>query len=176
MEQSPSRRATSSSAFQYILGILCIQKVHYSVHHSPPPVSILRQMNPVHATPSCISNPLNAELNPICPLLALFGTHHILHISRISVNIYFNIILLCWHFPNNPFLSRVPTDSMYAFLFSPIHVTCQAHLILHDSIARIIITENTINPKAPHYVIFSNLLLLPPYSLLRPNTFLSTLV
>ena len=27
-------------------------------------------------------NPLNAELNPICPLLALFGVHHILHVSR----------------------------------------------------------------------------------------------
>jgi hypothetical protein len=28
-------------------------------------------------------NPLNAELNPICHLLALLGAHHILHISRI---------------------------------------------------------------------------------------------
>jgi len=28
-----------------------------------------------------IFNPLNAELNPICPLLALFGAHHILHVS-----------------------------------------------------------------------------------------------
>jgi len=27
-------------------------------------------------------NPLNVELNPICPLLALFGAHHILHVSR----------------------------------------------------------------------------------------------
>jgi len=27
-------------------------------------------------------NPLNAEVNPICPLLALFGAHHILHVSR----------------------------------------------------------------------------------------------
>jgi len=27
-------------------------------------------------------NPLNAKLNPICPLLALIGAHHILHISR----------------------------------------------------------------------------------------------
>jgi len=27
-------------------------------------------------------NPLNAELNPICPLLALFWAHHILHVSR----------------------------------------------------------------------------------------------
>ena len=31
-------------------------------------------------------NPLNAELNPTCYLLALLGTHHILHISRIRVN------------------------------------------------------------------------------------------
>jgi hypothetical protein len=28
-------------------------------------------------------NILNAELNPICHLLALLGAHHILHISRI---------------------------------------------------------------------------------------------
>jgi hypothetical protein len=31
-------------------------------------------------------NALNAELNPICHLLALLGAHHILHISRIRVN------------------------------------------------------------------------------------------
>ena len=31
-------------------------------------------------------NPLNAELNPICHLLALLGSHHILHVSRIRVN------------------------------------------------------------------------------------------
>ena len=28
-------------------------------------------------------NPLNAELNPICHLLALLGVHHFLHVSRI---------------------------------------------------------------------------------------------
>jgi len=27
-------------------------------------------------------NPLNAELNPICYLLALLGAHHFLHVSR----------------------------------------------------------------------------------------------
>ena len=32
-------------------------------------------------------NPLNAELNPICHLLALLGAHHILHISRIRVKL-----------------------------------------------------------------------------------------
>jgi hypothetical protein len=30
-------------------------------------------------------NHLNAELNPICHLLALLGTHPILHVSRIRV-------------------------------------------------------------------------------------------
>jgi len=31
-------------------------------------------------------NPLNAELNPICHLLALLRAHDILHVSRIRVN------------------------------------------------------------------------------------------
>jgi hypothetical protein len=31
-------------------------------------------------------NPLNAELNPICHLLALVGAHPIFHVSRIKVN------------------------------------------------------------------------------------------
>ena len=31
-------------------------------------------------------NPLNDKLNPICHLLSLLGAHHILHISRVSVN------------------------------------------------------------------------------------------
>jgi len=30
-------------------------------------------------------NPLNAELNPICHLLALLGVYHFLHVSRIRV-------------------------------------------------------------------------------------------
>ena len=32
-------------------------------------------------------NPLKTQLNPICHLLALLGTHPILHIGRIRVNI-----------------------------------------------------------------------------------------
>jgi len=32
-----------------------------------------------------IFNPLNAQLNPICHLLALLGAHHILDVSRIRV-------------------------------------------------------------------------------------------
>ena len=32
-------------------------------------------------------NPLKAQLNPICHLLALLGSHHILHVSRIRVKL-----------------------------------------------------------------------------------------
>jgi len=31
-------------------------------------------------------NSLKTQLNPICHLLALLGTHHNLHVSRIRVN------------------------------------------------------------------------------------------
>jgi hypothetical protein len=36
-------------------------------------------------TAASIFNPLNAELNSICHLLALLGAHHILHVSGIRV-------------------------------------------------------------------------------------------
>jgi len=39
----------------------------------------------MHSLPTF--NPLNAELNPICHLLASLGTHHILHVSRLRVNL-----------------------------------------------------------------------------------------
>jgi len=32
-------------------------------------------------------NPLNAELNPICHLLAVLEAHPILHVSRVRINI-----------------------------------------------------------------------------------------
>jgi len=35
--------------------------------------------------PLSLVNPLNAELNPICYLLALLGAYHFLHVSRIRV-------------------------------------------------------------------------------------------
>jgi hypothetical protein len=38
-------------------------------------------------------NPLNAEFNPICHLLALLGAHHIVHISWLRVNV--SVQLLC---------------------------------------------------------------------------------
>ena len=38
-------------------------------------------------------NPLNAELNPICYLLALLGAHHFLHVSRIRVKLTFRLLM-----------------------------------------------------------------------------------
>jgi len=45
-----------------------------------------RILSEVNVDPWSI-NPLNAELNPICYLLALLGAHHFLHISRIRVKL-----------------------------------------------------------------------------------------
>ena len=42
----------------------------------------------VHMKTCIILNPLKAELNPICHLLALIGAHHILHVSGLRINGY----------------------------------------------------------------------------------------
>jgi hypothetical protein len=39
-------------------------------------------------------NPLNAQLNPICQLLALLVAHRILHVSRIGVTLVSILLLL----------------------------------------------------------------------------------
>ena len=55
-------------------------------------------------------NPLNAELNPTCHLLALLETHHILHVSRIRVNV-------C-HREKNSFKDKMETSVLYpAYIF-----------------------------------------------------------
>ena len=40
-------------------------------------------------------NPLNAELNTIRHWLALVGTHHIYHVSRVRVNILYHSGIKC---------------------------------------------------------------------------------
>jgi hypothetical protein len=47
-----------------------------------------------------VFNPLNAELNPIWPLPALFGAHHILHVSRIRVKLYVNFAIYIRFIPS----------------------------------------------------------------------------
>ena len=57
---------------------LCILK--YDVRNSDIPVPMFVMVI------SVLINAVNAELNPICHQLALFGAHHFLHISRIRFN------------------------------------------------------------------------------------------
>ena len=50
MQQSPSWEPTRFSASQEIPHILWYPKVHYRGHNSPPPVPILSQLDPFHAS------------------------------------------------------------------------------------------------------------------------------
>jgi len=69
----------------------------------------------------CMINPLSAELNPICYLLALLGAHHFLHVSRIRVksltlrllmSIYMEHIFLMflYHTQRRTTVGRTPLD------------------------------------------------------------------
>ena len=45
-------------------------------------------------------NPLNAELNPICHLLALLGAHHIFHVSGLRVKLRNEFSAFHYHLAN----------------------------------------------------------------------------
>jgi len=77
-------------------------------------------------------NPLNAELNPICYLLALLGAHHFLQVSRIRVNIviekinkWFQASLLILNFNKTNYLQFMAKPKLAV----DIHISYKANLI-----------------------------------------------
>jgi len=102
---SPSWEANNShSASQEIPHLLCNPQVHYRVHTSPPPDSILSQMNPVHILTSYLISFLISS-----PHLSLF----------------------LW---NCLFPSRLPAKILHAFVIYPMRSTCPTHFTLLDLI------------------------------------------
>ena len=112
MEQSPSSEANRFSASQEIPRILWNPKVHYRIHKCPPPVPVLRQLDPVHnPTPHF----LKIHLNIILPSTSGF--------SQWSLSLRF------------PHQSPVHTSPLPHTRYMP------AHLILFDFITRTIVGE-----------------------------------
>ena len=61
---------------------------YYTLHITKGTFYVSRyDINTYYVSRCNIVTPLNPKLNPICYLLALLGTHHFLHVSRIRVKL-----------------------------------------------------------------------------------------
>jgi hypothetical protein len=112
-----SWEAASCSAIQKFCNVFWNQKFHYHVHKSPPLVPILRQISPVHTTPS--------YLRSILILLS---------------HLYLGL-------PSGLFPSVFPTKTSCTLLFPPMRGACPVHLIFIDLIIFSDILENMTNKE-----------------------------
>ena len=91
----------------HLTGTDCYKNIHYLI--VPKKILIISDIVNGSTAQACIIiinnytfNSLNAELNPICRLLALLGAHHILHTSRVRVNkfVQFWNLYVCTDYEN----------------------------------------------------------------------------
>jgi hypothetical protein len=78
--------------YDSVFSLLCILLWEFLTKQIPV---IPQPLHLLHLAPTDF-NPLNVKLNPICHLLALLGAHHILHVSRIRVNVLQAVNLAVW--------------------------------------------------------------------------------
>jgi len=127
---------------QEIHFILWNLKVRYHIYKCPLPAPVLRHINPLHSPPSTS-----------CRSILILSPH------------------LCQGLPSDLLPSGFPTNTLYAFLPSPIHAIITAPLILLDLITWIILSEEdrSLSSSLCSFRHFSVTL-----SLLGPNSILST--
>jgi hypothetical protein len=96
-----------------------------------------------------VINHLNAQLNPICHLLALLGAHLILHVSRIRVNILvtslllFTCIFMPWFIRYYDLFKIIVVVSSIKFTF-----------ILLQRLLTVVTTEAEVRPQTSPYRIY----------------------
>ena len=106
------KEANRFVASQEIPRILRNPKVHYRIHKCPPPVPVLSQIHPFHA-----SHPTSWRF------ILILSSH------------------LRLGFPSDLFPSGIHTKTLYTPLLSPLHDTCPAQRIRLDFITRTICHE-----------------------------------
>ena len=139
MEHSPPLDAKLFSTSQEIPHILWKPKVHYGVHNCPLPVTLLIQINPVHAPTTNVLN-IHPNILPSMPGSSKW--------------------LLSLRFPHWKPLCTVPP---------PISVTCPVHLILLDFIIRIIFGEECRSLNSSSMIFSTPLYLVPLMSKYSPQ-------
>jgi hypothetical protein len=79
--------------------------------------SYKRKLVTIYAVSTALTsiNTLNAELNPMCCLLALLGAHHFLHVSRIRVkSLTYKRLMLCIYGAHILDVSRSHTTTQHS--------------------------------------------------------------